>query len=195
MRAVSPPAKLRCVLIGDGSLLVECGTHLLARGHHIEVVVTTNDSIVDWVREIGAERVVPGRSLVDCLAGRTFDWVFSIANLSLVPAAVWRPGALAAQSALHRDRWLQRAAAHGGCRHGAQVEAPPACHAIGAGGDRPSALQAQRLPAPLGPQPHLPHTVFPARAQQCDRPLLRVSLAGCHHMSVTGEAYLGPVVH
>ena len=63
---------------------------LLARGHHIEVVVTTNDSIAEWVREIGAELVVPGRSLVDCLAGRTFDWVFSIANLSLVPAAVWR---------------------------------------------------------------------------------------------------------
>jgi natural product biosynthesis luciferase-like monooxygenase protein len=90
MRAFFPPAKLRCLLIGDGSLLVECGTLLLARGHHIEVVVTTNDSIVDWVREIGAELVVPGRSLVDCLAGRTFDWVFSIANLSLVPAAVWR---------------------------------------------------------------------------------------------------------
>ena len=32
----------------------------------------------------------PGRSSVDCLAGRTFDWVFSIANLSVLPAAVWR---------------------------------------------------------------------------------------------------------
>ena len=82
--------KLRCLLIGDGSLLVECGTLLLARGHHIEVVVTTNDSIVDWAREIGAELVPPGRSSVDCLAGRTFDWIFSIANLSLIPAAVWR---------------------------------------------------------------------------------------------------------
>ena len=82
--------KLRCLLIGDGSLLVECGTLLLARGHHIEVVVTENDSIVDWAREIRAELVPPGRSSIDCLAGRTFDWVFSIANLSVLPAAVWR---------------------------------------------------------------------------------------------------------
>ena len=84
------PVTLRCLLIGDGSLLVECGTLLLARGHHIEVVVTTNDSIVDWAQEIGAELVPPGRSSVDCLAGRTFDWIFSIANLSLIPAAVWQ---------------------------------------------------------------------------------------------------------
>jgi hypothetical protein len=73
--SIFPPAKFRCLLIGDGSLLVECGTLLLARGHHIELVVTTNDSIVDWVREIGTELVAPGRSLVDCLAGRTFNWV------------------------------------------------------------------------------------------------------------------------
>ena len=91
MRAFFPPAKFSCLLIGDGSLLVECGKFLLARGHHIEVVVTTNDSIMP----IGHRRSVPSwcrqdEVSIDRLAGRTFDWIFSIANLSLIPAAVWQ---------------------------------------------------------------------------------------------------------
>ena len=80
----------RCLLIGDGSLLVECGTLLLARGHRIEVVATTNDSVIDWAREVEAEPVPPGASSVDLLAGKKFDWIFSIANLSLIPGAVWQ---------------------------------------------------------------------------------------------------------
>jgi methionyl-tRNA formyltransferase len=80
----------RCLLIGDGSLLVECGTLLLDRGHRIEAVVTTNDSIADWAREVEAEVVQPGAGSVDSLAGKKFDWIFSIANLSLIPAALWQ---------------------------------------------------------------------------------------------------------
>ena len=90
MRASSAAAKLSCLLIGDGSLLVQCGTLLLARGHHIVCVVTASDSVAEWARENGAEVVAPGRGLADRLAGKTYDWLFSIANLSLVPAAVWR---------------------------------------------------------------------------------------------------------
>src|SRR5262245_26831809 len=90
MRASSAPAKFGCVLIGDGSLLIECGTFLLGRGHHIECVVTANDSVAEWARENGIEVLSPGRGLVDRLAGRKFDWLFSISNLSLIPAAIWR---------------------------------------------------------------------------------------------------------
>ena len=90
MRASPAAARLSCLLIGDGSLLVQCGTFLLTHGHHIACVVTASDSIAEWARENGAEVVAPGRNLVDRLAGKTYDWLFSIANLSLVPAAVWR---------------------------------------------------------------------------------------------------------
>ena len=90
MRASSAPEKFGCVLIGDGSLLIECGTFLLGREHHIECVVTANDSVAEWARENGVEVLAPGRGLVDRLAGRTFDWLFSISNLSLIPAALWR---------------------------------------------------------------------------------------------------------
>ena len=90
MKASSAAAKLNCLLIGDGSLLIQCGALLLAHGHHIAGVVTANDAIADWARENGAAVVAPGQGLADRLAGKTYDWLFSIANLSLVPAAVWQ---------------------------------------------------------------------------------------------------------
>lgn len=90
MRAAPPVVSFRCLLIGDGSLLVECGTLLLARGHRVETVVTTNDSIIEWAHEVEAEVVPPGAGSVDVLAARKFDWIFSIANLSLIPAALWQ---------------------------------------------------------------------------------------------------------
>ena len=90
MRSSSAAAKLNCLLVGDGSLLIQCGTLLLAHGHHIVCVVTASGSVTEWARENGAEVVAPGRGLADRLAGKTYDWLFSIANLSLIPAAVWR---------------------------------------------------------------------------------------------------------
>ena len=89
MRA-SATAKLNCLLIGDGSLLIQCGALLLAHGHHIAAVVTASDAVADWALENGAEVVAPGRRLADRLGGKSYDWLFSIANLSLVPADVWQ---------------------------------------------------------------------------------------------------------
>lgn len=85
-------AKLDCLLIGDGSLLIRCGTLLLANGHAIAGVVTGNDAVARWAQENGAEVITPGNGLAERLAGKRYDWLFSIANLSLVPAAVWQAG-------------------------------------------------------------------------------------------------------
>lgn len=90
MKASSTAAKINCLLIGEGSLLLQCGGILVARGHHIVGVVTASESIAEWARENGAAVVAPGQGLADRLAGQTYDWLFSIANLALVPAAVWQ---------------------------------------------------------------------------------------------------------
>ena len=90
MNSSSAAAKLNCLLIGDGSLLIQCGSLLLAHGHAIAGVVTANDAVADWARESGAEVVAPGAGLAERLAGKSYDWLFSIANLSLIPAAVWQ---------------------------------------------------------------------------------------------------------
>src|SRR5690606_10493533 len=88
--SASSSALLNCLLIGDGSLLIRCGEHLLAGGHGIVAVVTGTEAVADWARGNGIEVVAAGKDLAERLAGKTYDWLFSIANLSLVPSAVWR---------------------------------------------------------------------------------------------------------
>ena len=67
---------------------------------------------------------------------------------------------------------LRRAAAHGGRRHRAQVEARPdrrCCRRRAVTGAH--ALPAQRLRAPLGAQPVVPRALFSAPAERRHRPL------------------------
>jgi natural product biosynthesis luciferase-like monooxygenase protein len=80
-----------CVLLGDGSLLTQCGDLLLDRGHRISAVVTTNDEIAGWATEHGLTRLATDDVLRDGLSGVEFDWLFSIANLRVLPGHVWQP--------------------------------------------------------------------------------------------------------
>ena len=76
--------------MGDGSLLVQCGETLRARGHEIAAVATTTASIADWAMRHGIAVVASEtRDLAQDLAPFTYDWFFSIANLRLVPEPVW----------------------------------------------------------------------------------------------------------
>ena len=84
-------AGINCLLIGDGSLLIQCGALLLARGHRIVSVVTRNDAVADWARGNGTEVVAPGQGLAARLSDRSYEWLFSIANQSLIPGEVWKP--------------------------------------------------------------------------------------------------------
>ena len=90
MSASSPAAKLECLLIGDGSLLIQCGSLLLGRGHPIACVVTASPAVRDWADKNWIEVVEPGQGLAGRLAGKRYDWLFSIANLSLIPSTVWQ---------------------------------------------------------------------------------------------------------
>lgn len=83
-------AKLDCVLVGDGPLLVQCGSLLIDRGHRISIVVTASDNVGTWAAGLGAEVLKPGPASTTHLSAHRFDWLFSIANLSLIPAAAWQ---------------------------------------------------------------------------------------------------------
>ncbi len=78
------------VLMGDETLLAQCGDHLLERGHGIAAVVTQSDRIRRWAETAGLKTVAPGEKLAEALCGIEFDWFFSIGNLRIVPNVVWQ---------------------------------------------------------------------------------------------------------
>lgn len=84
------PSKFTCVLMGDGSLLTQCASLLIERGHQVVTVVTANDDIARWVAEQGIKRLDSEDVIRDGLPEESFDWFFSIANLRLLPNVVWQ---------------------------------------------------------------------------------------------------------
>ena len=72
---------LTALLIGNESLTAECGNLWLERGHTLAGVVTREPKIAAWAAGKGLSIVPPGQAVA-------VDWVLSVANLSLVPAAV-----------------------------------------------------------------------------------------------------------
>ena len=72
-----------CVVIGNESLLIGCADALLQRGHDIRAVVSTDPAICTWAADKGLPQLDKTADL-NC----EFDWLFSVANLSLIPDAV-----------------------------------------------------------------------------------------------------------
>lgn len=81
---------ITCALMGDESLLVQCGEALRDRGHTIVAVITATESIASWAGSHGVPVLAPGGSLEQDLAPYAYDWFFSIANLRKVPESIWR---------------------------------------------------------------------------------------------------------
>ena len=76
------------VLIGSESLLVGCGEVLLDHGFPIAMVVTDNDEIAAWAQGRGLPVADLDTDLPEKLAEMRFEWLFSIANLRIIPDAV-----------------------------------------------------------------------------------------------------------
>lgn len=79
-----------CVLMGEQSLLIACGRELITRGFIIAAVVTESAAIRTWADGHSIATIVPTGPLSQSLAEIEYDWFFSIANLRIVPDAVWR---------------------------------------------------------------------------------------------------------
>ena len=74
------------VLIGADTLLIECAEVLLAAGHEINAVVTAAPAIESWCVRKGVRFVDAGGDyLEDLTALAPFDFLFSIANLTILP--------------------------------------------------------------------------------------------------------------
>ena len=118
-------AKLNCVLIGDESLLVQCAEMLRARDHAITAIVTGRASVRDWAEAAGIAVVEWSADLSVQLAAVDYDWLFSVANLRMIPDAVWQraghgainfhDGPLPEFAGLNTPSWaiIEGAATHG----------------------------------------------------------------------------------
>ncbi|KAA0970583.1 LLM class flavin-dependent oxidoreductase [Aureimonas fodinaquatilis] len=82
-------AAFNCVMVGDESLLVECARLVLARGHTISAIVSANSSVRQWARGEGIEALQWQGDLASVLGNTSYDWLFSVANLRMIPHAVW----------------------------------------------------------------------------------------------------------
>jgi len=80
-------ATFSCVMVGNESLLVECAKVLVQRGHEIRTIASRNADVIAWAEGAGIPVVAPGAGL-EARLNPGFDWLFSIANLSVLPEAV-----------------------------------------------------------------------------------------------------------
>ncbi|WP_083274697.1 MupA/Atu3671 family FMN-dependent luciferase-like monooxygenase [Novosphingobium resinovorum] len=86
------------ILIGNETLLAECGRLLLDRGHRIAAVAAAPMSpAADWARRHGIALFEKPRALLAAEIG-SVDYVFSISNLAVLPAEVL---ALASRAAIN----------------------------------------------------------------------------------------------
>lgn len=70
---------ISCCLIGEDSLLIQCGNILLARHHHIEIVVSPNKIVQDWSKKNNIICVPEINQLLELNLGM-IDYIFSIVN-------------------------------------------------------------------------------------------------------------------
>ncbi|WP_117190466.1 MupA/Atu3671 family FMN-dependent luciferase-like monooxygenase [Rhizobium terrae] len=128
--------ELTCVLIGGGSLLVQCAEILKAHGHRIPVIATSSPFVQKWAL-IGETRILDAdKDYTPGMMEHDYDWLFSIANLHMVPQAAWQharvgsanfhDGLLPQMAGLNTPAW---AIIEGHNRHGVTW------HAINAGID------------------------------------------------------------
>ena len=113
------------LILGDGPLLIPCAETLLRHKHTIQAIVSTNEVIQDWAQEQKIPWVARQDDLLSAIDGRSVDYLFSIANLSLVPAPIlalprlgainFHDGPLPRYAGLHATTWaiLNRETSHG----------------------------------------------------------------------------------
>src|SRR5438094_666821 len=78
------------VFIGGQSLLIQCAERFKKRGHNIRTIVSSDSNVQRWAKEQRISCIAPARNLAAQLALTPFNYLFSVAYLSVIPSAVLR---------------------------------------------------------------------------------------------------------
>lgn len=73
------------LFVGDESLLAQCAEHWLGRGFGIAAVATRSAEVRAWAEARGLRVEPKGEGLADRIAALGYDWLFSVANLDILP--------------------------------------------------------------------------------------------------------------
>jgi methionyl-tRNA formyltransferase len=113
------------LILGEGPLVIPCAEALLGHLYSILAIVSSNDVIQDWAQQQKIPWVAGQDDLLSAVDGRPVDYLFSIANLSLVPAPIlalprlgainFHDGPLPRYAGLHATTWaiLNQETSHG----------------------------------------------------------------------------------
>jgi natural product biosynthesis luciferase-like monooxygenase protein len=112
---MSTPEAFSAILIGADTLLAQCGNILLDRGHRILGVVSDEARIASWAAEHGIEVIPADADYPDRLRDSSFDHLFAITHLELIPEEViatprghainFHDGPLPAYAGLNTPMW------------------------------------------------------------------------------------------
>jgi len=112
-------------LIGENSLVVECGAVLLANGHTVRGIVSPDPDVRRWAAKRGMTAVEYGPDLADVLAAEPYDHLFSVVNMRMLSPAVlgtprgyainFHDALLPRDAGVHAATW---AVLNGATRHG-----------------------------------------------------------------------------
>lgn len=73
------------VLFGNQAILAQCGGKILESGHKISAVVTRSSDLVAWANGHSIRVLSPDHDTAEGLAALDFDWILSLAYLSIIP--------------------------------------------------------------------------------------------------------------
>lgn len=114
-----------CILTGEGTLPIRCGEILLQRGFAIQHVVTQDVPLSNWARSHGLPVLPSAKELAIQLPEESFDYLFSIFNVHVLPEPLLQRAAKGAinyhdallprYAGLHATSWalLNREPFHG----------------------------------------------------------------------------------
>ena len=77
-----------CVIIGEGTLPLQCAEILLGYGHAICAVISPDVRLARWAAEHGIPHAVPPASLAELVGDQPFDYLFSIVNNQVLSGEV-----------------------------------------------------------------------------------------------------------
>lgn len=117
-----------CALVGDNALTAQCAQILIDRGHHVTALVTDTPGIAAWATGKGLNRVGHGPGLETALRRTPPDYLFSIANLRILPQGVldvprclainYHDGPLPRHAGLSATNWAVMQSAYDASEHG-----------------------------------------------------------------------------